>query len=182
MLVCASLTGCAHLLPTERIEDRSQFESFEAAQAAIERIVPYKTTESDLVAMGLDVHASSNVVYIPYPELITRLVPHPNIPLDALDPGIRDCIAAREGCGAYEFRITRNTRQRNGNFMLDFLNFKRITAITGWRFEGLIAIRDGVVLFRNYGGEPRVDRIERQVKPLGPLQQAGEGAGRLLSQ
>ena len=38
-------------------------------------------------------------------------------------------------------------------------------------------MRDGVVLFRSHGGDPRTDRVERQVNPLGPLQQLGEGAG-----
>ena len=61
--------------------------------------------------------------------------------------------------------------------MLDFLNFRRETRMTGWRFEGLLAVRDGVVLFRSHGGDPRSDRVERQVNPLGPLQRLGEGAG-----
>ena len=60
------------------------------------------------------------------------------------------------------------------------LNFRRTTRVSGWRFDGLLAVRDGVVLFRSYGGEPRTDRTERQVNPLGPLQPAGEAARGLL--
>ena len=52
--------------------------------------------------------------------------------------------------------------------------------MTGWRFEGLLAVRDGVVLFRSRGCEPRADRTDRQVNPLGPLQGAGDAAGKLL--
>ena len=154
---CALLTGCASLLPREQAVDLSSFGSFDAAREALERVVPYQTTVADLKALGFDVHASSNVVRIPYPGLITRLVPHPNTPMNELDLGIRDCIAAREACAAYEFRIERSSRKREGDFWLDFLNFRRITVITGWRFDGLVAIRDGIVLFRNYGGEPRID-------------------------
>ena len=36
--------------------------------------------------------------------------------------------------------------------MLDVLKFRRTTRVTGWRFEGLLAVRDGVVLFRSHGG------------------------------
>ena len=53
--------------------------------------------------------------------------------------------------------------------------------MSGWRFNGLVAIRDGVVLFRSYGGEPHNDRTERQVNPLGPLQPAGEAVGGLIT-
>ena len=65
--------------------------------------------------------------------------------------------------------------------MLDVLNVRRTTRVTGWRFEGLLAVRDGVVLFRSHGGVPRTDRTERQVNPLGPLQRAGEGVGERLT-
>jgi hypothetical protein len=181
VLAVLPLAACVQLLPQERMEDRSSFGSYEAAQRALSQVTPYKTTVADLKALGFDVYTASNVVHIPYPELITRLVPHPNLPLDAMDPGIRDCIAAREGCVAYALRIERQSRQRAGGFWLDFLNFRRITAVKGWRFEGLLAIRDGVVVFRSSGGEPSVDRTERQSNPLGPLQSAGEGSARLLS-
>ena len=54
------------------------------------------------------------------------------------------------------------------------------TEISGWRFQGLVVVRDGVVLFRNYGGEPQIKQTERQSNPLGPLQPAGEAAGALI--
>ena len=168
------------MLPRENVENLSTFESFEAARGAIERIVPYQTTVTDLKALGFDVSDSGNVVQIPYPGLINRLVPDPNTPQAALDPGIRDCIAARDACRAYEFRMGHLYRKRDGGFWADFFNFRRVTAISGWRFEGLIVVRDGVVLFRNFGGEPRIERSELQVNPLGPLQSGGEAAGQLL--
>ena len=36
---------------------------------------------------------------------------------------------------------------------------------------------DGTVLFRNYAGQARTDRVEKQVNPLGPFQPAGEAVG-----
>jgi len=102
------------------------------------------------------------------------------VPLDSADPGIRDCILARDQCVAYQFEFGTERRRREGGFMLDFLNFRRVTHVTGWRFEGLVAVRQGIVLFRSHGGEARIDRTERQHNPLGPLQPAGEGLGRAL--
>jgi hypothetical protein len=65
-------------------------------------------------------------------------------------------------------------RTRKGAFLLDFLNFQRTTVVTGWRFDALVAVRDSILLFRNFGGEPNIDRIEHQANPLGPLQSIGE--------
>lgn len=174
------LGGCGSLLPRGSSHEPSTFTSFEAAREALERIEPYRTTTAQLKSLGFDVDTSANVRLIPYPQVITRLAPNPNVTLDMLDPGIRDCIAARQACRAYEFLISHQSRRREGAFLLDFLNFRRTTDISGWRFEGLIVVRDELVLFRNYGGEPQIKSTDRQSNPLGPLQPAGESAGSLM--
>lgn len=181
VLACAVLAGCGHLLPHETSSERSSFDSFEAAQRALERVVPFETTLQGLRELGFDVKNSANVTLIPYPELVSRLAPNPNVPLSGLDAGIRDCILARMACQAYEFRIGEQRRQRQGGFLADFLNFKRTTAVSGWHLQALVVVRDGVVLFRNYGGEPMTARTEVRVNPLGPLQPAGEATGSLLA-
>lgn len=174
------LAACGSLLPRGSTESQSGFASFEAARDAIERVKPYETTVAQLKDLGFDVQASANVRQIPYPEVVARLAPNPSVPLAMLDPGIRDCIEARQLCRAYEFSFGRQNSYREGSFWADFLNFRRRTEITGWRFQGLIVARDGVVLFRNYGGEPQIKQTERQSNPLGPLQPAGEAAGALI--
>jgi hypothetical protein len=179
-LMCMLLASCANWLPRADTQQPSAFNSFEAASSAFDKIVSYRTTEDELRNLGFDLQASSNITLIPYPQLTVRLAPDPGVPFDALDPGIRDCILARQACQAYEFRLARETKRREGTFWLDFLNFKRTVHVVGWRFEGLVAVRNGVVLFRSHGGEPRNDRTERQVNPLGPLQPAGEAAGGLI--
>ena len=177
---CPMLCGCASLLPRGDIERPSGFDSFEVAAQAFDKVVAYRTTVEQLNALGFDLQSSPNVTLISYPQLTGRLAPDRGVPFEAIDPGIRDCIVARLACQAYEFHMDRETTRREGSFMLDFLNFRRTTRVTGWRFEGLLAVRDGVVLFRSHGGELRIDRTEWQVNPLGPLQRAGEGAGGLL--
>lgn len=175
------LAGCASLLPKGSSETPSGFDSFEAAREALERVEPYQTTVAQLRDFGFDVQASANVRLIPYPEVIGRLAPNQNVPLEMLDRGIRDCIEARQACKAYEFTWGRTVSKREGNFWLDFLNFRRRTETSGWHFQGLVVVRNGVVLFRNHGGEPQIRQTERKTNPLGPLQPAGEGAGALVT-
>lgn len=178
--VACVLAGCADLLPRSQSQQPSGFDTYEAAASALERTLPYTTTVAELKALGFDIDASPNVTQIPYPQLVGRLAPNSAIPLDALEPGIRDCLLARQACRVYEFRLMREARQRQGNFFLDFLNFRRTTTIVGWRFEGLLVVRDGLLLFRSHGGEPRTDRTEVETRPLGPFQPAGESSGSLV--
>lgn len=176
-LACA---GCTSLLPSGSTGTPSPFESFEQAQAAAARLVPFQTRVAELAALGFDPAHGSNVAEIPYPDIVARLAPYPGVPLDSLDAGIRACILARSGCHAYLFRFDHMDRRREGNFFADFLNVRRVTHSTGWWFEALVVVADGVVLFRNQSGEARIDKVDRQTNPLGPLQPAGESAGAVL--
>ena len=170
LVLCLS-TGCASLLPHGRSEEVSPFGSFDAARDALESIEPYKSTVEDMKRLGFDAHASSNVRETPFPQLVGHLVPTPFLPLTDLDPGIRECFAVRHRCRAYQFHFSKMVRQRTGAFALDLLNFKRVTVTSGWKFEGLFLVRDdGVVLFRNHGGEPKLESTEVEGNPLGPLQ------------
>jgi hypothetical protein len=182
-LVCLSMTttGCTNLLPRDSADIESPFKSYEEARDALEKVTPYQTTVEQLRQLGFDIHASANVRLIPYPETVTRLTPNPNVSLDVLDPGLRDCILAQQACRTYAFTMGHQRRHREGSFLLDFLNFRRVTETTGWRFEGLIVVRDGIVLFRSAGGEPKISRTTRQTNPLGPFQPGAGAAGSLLN-
>jgi len=168
------LAGCAHLLPDQAVDSRPPFGSFAAARQAVERIEPLRTRTADLAALGFDVQGLRNVTVIGYPDFVSRLAPNSSIPFEALDPGIRDCILAREACRAYVLHFGAERRERQGGFLADFFNFERTTAVSGWRLEVLIAVRGDTVLFRSYGGEPDNFRVEHQRNPLGPLQSAGD--------
>lgn len=172
--------ACTSLLPSGSTESPSAFSSFDKARQALVKVVPNQTTLEGLSALGFNPQASANVSLIPYPEVVGRLVPYSAIQKEDLDPGVRACIQAQSACRGYVFRFSSEHRKREGGFWLDFLNIKRITNTTGWRFEGLVVVNDQVVLFRNYSGEERIDRTERQTNPLGPFQPAGESAGRTI--
>ena len=180
LVTALGLAGCTALLPSSSAVSPTSFDSFEAAQAALEKTVPYKTTLEELKALGFDPQASANVSIIPYPEVVSRLAPYSGVALDALDPGVRDCILAQTQCKAYLYRFGRTDRQRDGNFLLDFFNINRHVQVRGWRFEGLVVVREGIVLFRNSAGEARLDATERTINPLGPFQRSGESSDLLL--
>ncbi len=181
MLAAAlALAGCSSLLPRGSSGNPGRFASYAQAQAATEQIIPFQTRTSQLGALGFDYEAARNVVRIPYPDLLGRLAPYENVPMEVLDPGIRACILARNECRAYVFRFEQRERRREGSFFYDFFNIRRITHITGWWFEAMIVVTDGVVLFRNFAGQAQIEQIERSVNPLGPLQPAGEASGSLL--
>ncbi len=176
--LCAALPGCAGLLPRGQSVDVSPFDGYEQARAAFQRIVPYASTLEDMKALGFNGEANPNVRHVPFPQLLARLALTPQVPFEELDVGIRDCIRARQACRAYEFRFGQMHQERHGGFVGDFLNFRRITHTTGWRFEGLVLVRDTLVLFSNHGGEPLIRAREERVNPLGPFQSIGEAAAR----
>lgn len=174
------LAGCSSMLPQSSNNTSSRFHSFEEAKQALDSVVPYKTTLEELKALGFDPQATTNVTVIPYPDVVTRLAPNAGVPLEALDRGVRECILAQTQCRAYVFFVAQQTRRREGGFWADFFNVRRTVAVTGWRFEGLVVLRNGLVLFRNVGGSPNTDYVEQQVNPLGPFQSGGESAGQLI--
>lgn len=176
ILLCELLGGCASLLPRSRSSEDSKFTSFAAAREALERVQPYVTTVDSLRELGFDIGGKGAVEQVAYPQWTGRLL-QPQLSLDRLDAGLRDCMSAEAPCRAYVFRFSNVRSERVGNFLLDFLNFQRVTHRHGWRFEAVVLVRGERVLFRNHGGEESVESTETRVNPLGPLQSVGERAG-----
>ena len=177
---CIALSACTSLLPRSSSRTPGAFENFDSARDAVQRIVPLQTRFSELKDLGFDPDAGANVTLIPYPDIVARLAPYPGLTLQQLDPGVRKCVEDQAACRGYLFHFERQGRRRTGSFWLDFLNIRRVTEITGWSFDALVIVSNGTVLFRNFAGQPQIDRLERQSNPLGPLQPAGEAAGALL--
>ena len=91
------------------------------------------------MALGFDPDDGKNVTLIPYPDIVTRLAPHPALPLASLDAGVRACIEAQAGCRAYVFHFEQQDRKRQGGFWSDFLNIRRVTKVTDDEAEVEIA-------------------------------------------
>lgn len=173
-LLVLALAGCAALLPRAKSLTESPWSSFQEVQALFDRIVPYETTREDLKSLGIDPDVNPNITLLNYSDVLRRFVPSPSINADDLDVGVRDCIAAKAICRGYELDQRSMRRQRDGNFVTDFLNFRRHTEITGWRFNGVLLLRDGVVVYKLSGGQPSIREQEENTNPLGPLQGIGE--------
>ncbi|MGH8738867.1 MAG: hypothetical protein ACREVC_16045 [Burkholderiales bacterium] len=66
-----------------------------------------------------------------------------------------------------------------GSFLADLLDFHRKTDVSGWRFDGVLLIKDGVVIYKLTGGQPSIHQLEETVNPLGPFQ-SGTGVTSII--
>jgi len=159
------------MLPREVKRPRTHWQSFDEAQAAFDQIIPHKTTVADLKSLGFDPVSTPNVKILTYLDLIHRFLPNNSITLNDLQPDVRDCIQSKDCCHAYELDLEIVDTKRYGNVFLDIFGFRKYSHITGWSFNALIIVKDDVVAYKLRSGAPNVNRFERKVKPLGPLQE-----------
>ncbi len=164
-------TGCKSMFPSDGSRPRTNWESFDDAQAAFDKVIPHQTTVAELKEMGFDPHTTPNVKILTYLDLIERFLPNNSISKDDLHPDVRACIEAKDCCHAYELALDFTQSKRYGNLCLDVFGFKKRTHITGWNFKALIILKDDVVSYKIRSGQPAVDRDEKKIKPLGPLQE-----------
>lgn len=167
-------SGCSDLLPRGESVAESPWQSFEEAQQTFNKIVPRVTTVEDLKRFKLDPLSNPNITLLNYSDVLRRFIPSPAIDPDDLEAGIRECLQAKSACSGYEVDQRSLKRKRYGNFWLDFLNFRRKTDIVGWRFNGVILIKNGVVVYKLTGGQPHIHEHDDNRNPLGPLQGIGE--------
>lgn len=173
-LLAAALAGCSSLLPSSREASASPWGSYRDAQLTFDKILPGRTTEIELKHLQLDPDAHPNIAILNYSDILARFVPHASISLEDLDAGVRECIRAKTGCKGFLVNQSRVRRFRNGNFVADVLGFSRETHIVGWKFNGLILIKDGLVIYKLTGGTPAIAQTEEQNNPLGPVQSIGQ--------
>jgi hypothetical protein len=172
LVLVLQLGACSSLLPRARTES-SPFKSFEEASQAIEALVPMKSDAKALNALGIDPVKQANTIILTQADIVRRFVPSALLKREDLDPGVLACLEARDACRGWEMTATRLARTRTGSFFTDFTNFHRRTETTGWRFNALILLVNDVVVYRAWGGQPRVNEIEVNTNPLGPLQELG---------
>ncbi len=176
------LAGCAALLPRSESGVTSQWSSFDTARENFNRVKPYETDKKQLAALGLDPITNPNITILNYSDVIRRFIPSSAVAAENLDRGISECIAAKNDCTAYEVDVKSLKKKRAGNFWLDALNFKRLTETTGWRFTGLIVLKDDLVVYKLWGGQPSIQEAETSRNPLGPFQGFTESAAKAAVQ
>lgn len=168
------LAACAQMLPRQELSMPTPWGSFDEALQSFERIVPGRTSIADLKALGIDPYTRPNITILNYADLVRRFVPPGSDGLKALDPGVRDCLEALQDCRAYEVALKDLRRVRSGDFLKDFLNFHRVTTISGFQFTGTVVIKGETVVHKVWSGQPAIHEIEESRNPLGPFQGWGE--------
>lgn len=168
-----ALSACSGLLPDAKQNAQTPWHSYADAQAMFEKIVPGTTRLTDLKALGVDPSMTSNVAYLGYADLLRRLLPAASFDIRYLDAGLQECIAAQHACFAYQIEQVSIDRKRNGNFWLDFFNFKRRVDVSGWQFDAVIVVKDDTVVYKLWSGKPRLHQLEEESSPLGPFQSIG---------
>lgn len=168
------LQGCATWLPKSHTQSPT-FQTFDEARTAIESLVPHKSNLETLNTLGLTPTKQPNTVILTQADVVRRVFSGV-MGKEDLDAGIVACINARDACRGWELNVANIDKARTGNFWADFLNFKRHTETTGWRFNALILMVNDVVVYRGWGGQPVVNEVEVNTNPLGPLQDMGPSA------
>ena len=171
--LCLAVPGCSALLPSSKQVTASPWKSYEEAELAFDKIIPGVTTETDLRELNLQPGPNPNIAILNYSDVMMRFMPHASITLADLDGGVRLCIVAKSGCRGFEIKQSSVAKNRNGNFFADVLGFSRATRTTGWKFNGLLLLKDGVVIYKLTGGQPAIAQDEEDNNPLGPVQSLG---------
>jgi hypothetical protein len=170
-MLSLTISGCSGaLLPSVKQTTKSPWQNFEDAKKSFDKIVPHQTTSEDLKLLGFDPFETPNVKLITYLELFQKFIPNQSVRLEDIDPGVRSCLQAREACQGYEASPKILNSKRYGNVMLDLFNFRRKTITLGWHFSALIVLKNGLVVYKLWGGEPNVSESEDKKNPLGPFQ------------
>ena len=172
------LAGCSSLLPRAHTNTVGPWQNYHEAQQTFDKIIPHQTTVEDLKTLKLDPKSNPNITILNYSDVIRRFIPSPSVNEDDLAPGVKECIRAKAACNGYEIVQKSTTRKRYGNFWADFLNFKRKIEVSGWSFNGVILVKDNVVIYTLAGGQPAISELEENKNPLGPFQGSGELAVR----
>ena len=168
------LAGCTSLLPRSKEHSPSSpWASYREAQAAFDKIVPGKTTMEDLVELSLDPDKVPNIAILNYSDVLRRFMLNQSVTMSDLDRGVQECVMAKTVCRGFEINQRLVKKHRNGSFWLDFLGFKREVHTEGFRFNGLVLLKDGVVVYKLTGGQPVIHESEENSNPLGPVQSIG---------
>ena len=173
LLAVCLLMGCSSMLPSSKRDVVTRWNNFEEAKQSFDEIVPYFTDMEKVRELGFDPFDTPNVQILNQSQVIRAVLPSPLQEPTTIPQGIVDCMRVQEECVGYLIELSRTHRQRDGNFLLDFMNFRRHTQITGWKFGALIVVIDNVVVYKQWSGHPRIEEAETDRNPLGPLQGVG---------
>lgn len=170
LLATALVCGCSGLLPKTKEVTRSPWPTYQAAQDAFDKIIPGQTTIAELRQMSMDPTSNPNIAILNYADVMRKFMLNQSFSINDLDNGVRECVSAKVACRGFEINQSLVEKNRQGNVMLDVLGFYRETQTTGWRFNGLILLKDDIVVYKLTGGQPVIAQTDENKNPLGPVQ------------
>jgi len=170
LLAAALVCGCSGLLPKTKEITKSPWPTYQAAQEAFDKIVPGQTTIAELRQMSMDPSSNPNIAILNYADVMRKFMLNQSFSVNDLDNGVRECVTAKVACRGFEINQSLLEKNRQGNVMLDVLGFYRETQTTGWRFNGLILLKDDIVVYKLTGGQPVIAQTDENKNPLGPVQ------------
>ncbi len=172
LTLLALVSACQSLLPVSH-SDASTFQTYEEARAAVVSLVPMKSTKNTTETQTVDFEKLPNTKILTHSDVVRMLVPTGMLKREDLDPGIVVCLEARDACNGLDITASKISKTRTGNFFADFINYRQRTETKGWRFNALILYVNDLVVYRSWGGQPKVDELDVTTKPLGPFQDLG---------
>jgi hypothetical protein len=170
LALAALAAGCSSLLPKTTETSGNGWRSYRDAEQSFDAIIVGSTTVAELRAMNIDPRVNPNIAILTRADVMQRFMVNRTVSIADLDDGVRECISAPARCQAYEVNQNSMQKARSGNALLDLLRFHRETRSTGWRFNALLLVKDGIVVYKLTGGQPAIVVIQENHDPLGPLQ------------
>jgi hypothetical protein len=177
----ALTTGCQNLFLSTRSSTEARWTNWDQVNISFNKIVPNRTTVKELKRMGFDPSVTPNICIMPFVDIVPIFMPNPNIHVADLPLGVQIYVEAKTNNVAYSVQLQDVRQKRHGNIFLDVFGFKRLTHGSGWRFKGLILIKNNVVVYTLSSGQPNISTEDSIVKPLGPFQDMQDSAGRIIS-
>ena len=164
------VSGCAALLPRSSVVTNSPWKNYKEVVYAYNKVVPHKSTVSDIKKLGFDIYSTSNLKILSYVDIAVATA---SLNKEGRGNGIEACLLVRDQCTGYIFEPQVANSDRYGSFWLDTLNFKRSTRESGWKFRASFLVVDAVVVEKFWYGEPLVDLDRKNINPMGPFQDIG---------
>ena len=168
-LLIASV-GCVGLLPSKTINTHTNWSDYRQLEF-IANDIRVGQTLNDLKGIGIDVHNTENIHVLTHLDVAKRFgligMKDPNL---ITPTGVQRMLAAAEKGRGYELIVESTVEQHEGSFWKNFLGFKKVKRTTGWKFSVLIITVDGSVQYVLHKGNPNINSLVVEKRPLGPFQ------------
>ena len=163
-------TGCTSMLPSKHTTTHGQWTDYTQLHTIIHDVRAGLTLDG-VKSLGIDVDKTKNVEVLTHLDVARRfgLIGLKDDSLKVPE-GVQAMVNAAERGRGYELTVESTVEAREGSFWKDFLQFKRITRTTGWKFSVLFITVDDKIVYVLHKGNPNINSITIEKNPLGPFQ------------